>query len=69
MACCTEPGCTRKQLIKIRYDVLTDRWVAITHWSHEEGNRVYAHSKHDVTDDLVAALIAEGWTPPTKRTS
>jgi hypothetical protein len=32
----------------------------------DKGQFIEAKAKHDVTDELLAALIAAGWSPPTE---
>ncbi len=63
MTCCKEYACRRTLPIKIRRGYLSDRWYAITKYTVKE-NWLTASQKHDITDDLVAALLDAGWTPP-----
>lgn len=63
MTCCNENGCRRKLPIVIRRGGFTGRWFAVTRYTLHDG-LLDASEKHDITDDLVAALLNEGWTPP-----
>jgi hypothetical protein len=64
MACCNEHGCTRKQPFKIRRAPFSKRIVLITDYRTRPNNLLVANRKHDITDELVAFLESEGWTPP-----
>lgn len=68
MSCCREYGCRRTTPILVRKGGLSGRWYAITRF-HLKGALIVADQKHDVTDDLIAALIEEGWTPPAEVTT
>lgn len=66
LKCCHEYRYRRSKPILIRRGGLSGRWYAITDYVRIERdgrNLVDARQKHDVTDELVAALMAEGWTP------
>jgi len=69
--CCLEYRCRRKKPILIRLGPLSGRWYAITDWKETVPKwsttgrpMIECMQKHDVTDELTAALIDAGWTPP-----
>jgi hypothetical protein len=72
MSCCREYRCRRAKPILIRQGWLSGRWFAITDYKSVEpmGRApdapplIEALQKHDVHDEMVAALIDAGWTPP-----
>jgi len=66
MPCCDEDRCRRRKPILIRRGWLSGRWYAITDYvpARVGSNLIDARQKHDVTDELVPALIDAGWTPP-----
>jgi hypothetical protein len=66
--CCNEAGCHRQHPILIRLQPFSRRWVAITSYTGEANGRIRAIGKHDIHDDLVHELVAQGWTPPPTTT-
>lgn len=68
MTCCTEHGCRRSKPFLIRLGPFSGRWLLITDYK-TTGDRdqfIEAKAKHDITDDLIAALTDAGWTPPPR---
>jgi hypothetical protein len=62
--CCTEGRCRRRQPYRIRRGALSGRWYLITRWrvrgsGLSSGPVVEALERHDITDELIAALL--GW--------
>lgn len=68
MTCCHEHGCQRSKPFLIRQGGLTGRWFLLADYktSGDKGQFIEAKRKHDITDDLLAALTAAGWSPPTE---
>ena len=62
--CCGEYGCKRRDPYKIRFAGFTQRWMLVTRYSLKADNLMVAYEKHDINDELVAALLDAGWTPP-----
>jgi hypothetical protein len=62
--CCDEYRCRRRQPYRIRLAPFSKRWVLITRYTDKGNGIIRASETHDVHDDLVAALLHEGWTPP-----
>lgn len=61
--CCNEYRCARKKPFKIRRGGLTNRVFLITDYTND-GTRMTAHRKHDITEEIEAFMRSEGWTPP-----
>jgi hypothetical protein len=66
-ACCNEHNCKRKMRYRIRVGPFSGRWMLISRYTLRPNNLLVAIDKHDIHDELVAALISEGWTPPPER--
>jgi hypothetical protein len=64
MTCCNEYRCRRTKPLLIFRGSLTGRWYVATDYKSRPGGGLEALQKHDVTDEMTAALIAAGWTPP-----
>lgn len=62
--CCSEYGCLRKKPYRIRLGPFSQRWMLITDYTTREPNLLVASRKHDIHDELVAALLDAGWRPP-----
>lgn len=62
--CCSEYGCKRKHPYKIRLTPFSRRWMLITRYTVDDSGLMVAHEKHDINDELVAAMLDAGWTPP-----
>ena len=67
--CCNEYRCRRTKPIVIRRGGLSGRWYAITDYGPVKGydHLIEARQKHDITANLIAALIDAGWTPPQEQ--
>jgi hypothetical protein len=59
-ACCPEPGCRRKQPIRLVQSGLTGRWYFVTRWKDRGDGLIEAVEKHMVTDDVAALLDSGG---------
>lgn len=64
--CCNEYGCTRKKPYKIRQGYFTDAWYLVTDYRSKEPNTLVANRKHDITIELIPALLDAGWIPPNE---
>jgi hypothetical protein len=69
-ACCREYGCKRKMPYFIGLGPFSRRWKLLTRYTTKPSLNdpdkvlIEALEKHDIHDQLVAALLREGWTPP-----
>lgn len=68
--CCGEYKCRRSKPYKIRISPFSGRWTLITDYaigyspSPDRLPTLVAHAKHDIHDELTAALLDAGWIPP-----
>jgi hypothetical protein len=62
--CCDEYRCRRSKPLLVRKGGFSGRWFVITDYKPRGENGIEAMQKHDVTDELIAQLLADGWTPP-----
>lgn len=67
--CCDEYLCKRQKPFMFFLGGFTGRWYMATDYTERavngQGGHYTATRKHDVHDQLVGALLAAGWTPPS----